>query len=418
MNSSHSITYGSIVPLIGGENLGIMESLDGQLPEWILSYSDFSANDEHLVRYLKDKKNWTGEYTLLDENPNHKTTSVDVVNTVCPCAGLSSLSRTSSATSEVNDWMYKTTEYVLEKIRPRVFWGENAPRLYSNSGRMVVDHLHEIGMDNGYTLNLYQTSSQLHGIAQKRPRTFYFFTEGTSDAPIFRYVRRPIEPVQDILTKEPRPDDPMDRVISENKNPYDNPWLRYCMYMTGASTIPEYFEIIEESTNCITSAEKFSRDLSAVADWMESEGYDSKFAARARFMQEKIDHGKNYWGHGITVPKNGVPSFIGAQPHDMVNPFRETYVTFRDGLRIMKHPDDFDMVIDPQKGRPSEPNHMCQNVPVTTARDMSDLVLEYLRGETDTVQGNLVKQSNVKMEHDVVSREESSLEEFISLHRS
>jgi hypothetical protein len=48
-----NVTYGSIVPLIGGENLGIMESMGGQLPEWMLSYSDFSENDEHLVQYLR-----------------------------------------------------------------------------------------------------------------------------------------------------------------------------------------------------------------------------------------------------------------------------------------------------------------------------------------------------------------------------
>ena len=40
------ITYGSIVPLIGGESLGIQESLNGQQPEWVLSYKDFEANDE------------------------------------------------------------------------------------------------------------------------------------------------------------------------------------------------------------------------------------------------------------------------------------------------------------------------------------------------------------------------------------
>ena len=414
-----NVTYGSIVPLIGGENLGIMESMDGQLPEWMLSYSDFSGNDEHLVQYLRNKKGWDKDYILLDENENYKAESVDIVNTVCPCAGLSSLSRVSGATSEVNDWMYRTTEYVLGTVRPKVFWGENAPRLYSKTGEPVVNRLHEIGMRNGYTLNLYQTSSNLHGLAQKRPRTFYFFTEGLHEAPIFRYIRRPIEPIEDVLTKEPRPDDPMDKVINPLIDPYHDAWVNYCLKMTNTNNLREFFDVIEETTNCIVMVERDEHHpLLEVADWMDENGYDPKFSRRARFMKKKLDDGKGYWGHGVTVPKGRVPSFIGAHPFELINPFRETYVTFRDGLRIMKHPDDFDMVVDEKRGQPTTPNHMCQNVPVTTARDMSDFVLEYLRGDTDTVRGNLVKQSNVKMEHDVVSREESSLEEFISLHRS
>jgi azurin len=104
-------------------------------------------------------------------------------------------------------------------------------------------------------------------------------------------------------------------------------------------------------------------------------------------------------------------------PHYMVNPFTDSYLTLREGLRIMKMPDDFDMVGEnPQS--PANANMMCQNVPVTTAADMATFVLEYLRGETDTVQGDYVKQNSAKMSHDVVSREVSTLESFISLHRS
>ena len=412
-----NVTYGSIVPLIGGENLGIMESMDGQLPEWMLSYSDFSGNDEHLVQYLRNEKGWDKDYILLDENENYKAESVDIVNTVCPCAGLSGLSTTSSADSAVNEWMYKTAEYVLSEVKPRVFWGENAPRLFSNLGEKVARELHRIGNKNGYSLNLYYTESRLHGIAQKRPRTFYFFTKGVEESPIFRYIRRPMEPIQDILTRDIDESDRMNRLMNTD-SPLDNPWLRFCMHKNDCETIEEYYNKIEETTNCIVQSDKLVQNLNEAADWMESMNFPEKYSRRARAIQEKVDQGKNYWAHGITVPKGQIPSFIGAMPHSMVNPFKDSFLTLRDGLRIMKMPDDFDMVVDERRGQPTTPNHMCQNVPVTTARDMSDFVLEYLRGDTDTVRGNLVKQSNVKMEHNVVSREESSLEEFFSLHRS
>lgn len=412
MTNNNDITYASIVPLIGGENLGILDSMNGQLPEWILSYSDFQNNDSHFVNYLREKKNWDGEYALLDEDSSKRKT-VDVVNTVCPCAGLSSLSRTSSADSSVNEWMYRTAEYVLSEVKPQVFWGENAPRLFSKVGQRVAENLHKIGRDNGYTLNLYYTESRLHGIAQKRPRTFYFFTKGSEDTPIFRYIRRPMEPVEDILSRKVEENDPMNRLINSN-NPLDNPWLRFCMHKNNCETIEEYYNHIEKTTNCIVESDKLVQNLNEAAEWMEQTGFPQNFANRARSMQEKLDQGKGYWAHGITVPKGVIPSFIGAMPHYMVNPFKDSFLTLREGLRIMKMPDDFDMVgMSPNS--PANANQMCQNVPVTTAKDMSDFVLEYLRGETDKVQGTFVKQSNVKMGHDIVYREESSLEAFISM---
>jgi len=407
-------TYASIVPLIGGENLGIMESMNGQLPEWILSYSPFKANDDHFVNYLRTKKNWDGEYTLLDEDSSSKRSNVDIVNTVCPCAGLSSLSTTSGASSEMNEWMYKTAEYVLSEVKPRVFWGENAPRLFSKVGDKVVERLHKIGRDNGYSLNLYYTESRLHGIAQKRPRTFYFFTQGLDESPIFRYIRRPMEPVEDILTRDIDDNDPMNILINSD-DPMDNPWLRFCMYKNDCETIEEYYNVIEKTMNCIVESDRLVQNLSEAAEWMEKTGFPEKFANRARSMQEKVDQGKGYWAHGITVPKGEIPSFIGAMPHSIVHPFEARFLTLREGLRIMKMPDDFNMVGSSPRS-PANANHMCQNVPVTTAKDMSDFVLEYLRGETDSVRSDLVKQSNVKMGHNIISKEESSLEAFISLH--
>jgi len=408
-------TYASIVPLIGGENLGIMEAMNGQLPEWILSYSDFEANDSHFVNYLREKKGWEGEYALLDEDSSKRKT-VDIVNTVCPCAGLSSLSRTSGSSSEVNEWMYRTAEYVLSEVQPQVFWGENAPRLFSRVGEGVVERLREIGRKNGYTLNLYYTESRLHGIAQKRPRTFYFFTRGLEDSPIFRYIRRPMEPIEDILSRRVKENDPMNILINKD-NPLDNPWLRFCMHKNDCETIEQYYNKIEKTTNCIVESDRLVQNLNEAADWMEETGFPQNFANRARSMQDKVDQGKGYWAHGITVPKGQIPSFIGAMPHYMVNPFNDSYLTLRQGLRIMKMADDFDMIGEnPQS--PANANMMCQNVPVTTAADMATFVLEYLRGETDTVQGDYVKQNNAKMTHDVVSREVSTLESFISLHQS
>lgn len=407
----NDITYGSIVPLIGGENLGIMKSLEGQLPEWVLSYTDFAKNDAHFINHLKEK-DWKGEYVFLNEegNEGYKAKTVDVVNTVCPCAGLSSLSVSSSADSAVNEWMYTTSEYVLSEIKPKVFWGENAPRLYTKAGEKVANRLYEIGKQHGYSLNLYYTESRLHGLAQKRPRTFYFFTKGTDSAPLFRYIRRPLENIEDILKADISPDDPMNRLINSD-NPMDNPWVAYCVHKSGSKTLAEYYEKIEKTTNCIVSSDNISDNLNEVADWMEQQGFDQKFADRARAMQEKVDGGKGYWAHGVTMPKGEIPSLIGAMPHSLINPFKEQFLTLRDALRIMKMPDDFNMIGDnPQS--PGNANAICQNVPVTTAADMMDFVVEYLKGMTDTVSSDYVRQNNSTMKHEIVNEDLVELDQF------
>ena len=81
--------YASIIPLIGGETIA-MQNVFKKKPEYILSYEPFKANDTHLVEYYQRKV----PYHLLGDNGVDNLPSVDVVNTVCPCAGLSSLSTT------------------------------------------------------------------------------------------------------------------------------------------------------------------------------------------------------------------------------------------------------------------------------------------------------------------------------------
>ena len=117
--------YASIVPLIGGETLA-MENVFGKRPEFILTFDGFQANEEHLLNHY----NYEVPYLNLSETKTD-TDKVNVINTVCPCAGLSSLSPSASSNNVMNDWMYKSAEYVLNECQPDIFWGENAPRLAS-----------------------------------------------------------------------------------------------------------------------------------------------------------------------------------------------------------------------------------------------------------------------------------------------
>ena len=165
--------YASIVPLIGGETIA-MEKVFKKRPEYIISYEDFQANDTHLVEYYKREV----PYYLLGNDRSYDLPSVDVINTVCPCAGLSSLNTSASSDAAANDWMLTSANYVLGTLKPKVFWGENAPRLASKMGEPVVENLRTIGREFGYAFSLYKTKSIIHGLGQVRDRSFYFFWKG------------------------------------------------------------------------------------------------------------------------------------------------------------------------------------------------------------------------------------------------
>ena len=163
---SSSYNFASIIPLIGGETIA-MEQVFGKRPDYIMSYSGFHANDSQLLNYY----NHEVPYHVLD-NYNGVLEDVDVVNSVCPCAGLSTLSPTASSDNHNNDWMIESSRFVLRTLGPKVLWGENSPHLAGNMGKPVVEKLRKLAEEFGYTFSLYRTASRLHGIGQVRQRSF------------------------------------------------------------------------------------------------------------------------------------------------------------------------------------------------------------------------------------------------------
>ncbi len=230
--------YASIVPLIGGETIA-MQNVFGKKPEYILSYEDFNANDNHLVEYYKREV----PYHLIGDDGVPNVPSVDVINTVCPCAGLSSLNTSASSNAAANDWMRTSANHVLGKLKPQVFWGENAPRLASKMGEPVVRDLREIGRNFGYTFSLYKTKSILHGLGQVRDRAFYFFWKGKK-VPQFEYITREHEKIEETIRSVKRdPNDPMS-VLVKSSAPTEDPFYKYVlMRLTAVSVIMTFKQI-------------------------------------------------------------------------------------------------------------------------------------------------------------------------------
>lgn len=379
-----------------------MEKVFGKRPEYILSYSDFQANDSQLLNYY----NHTIPYLLLDQGElaPHR---VDVVNTVCPCAGLSSLSPTSSGDSTTNDWMVKSAEYVLESIQPTVFWGENAPRLASKMGEPVVSKLRNLARKNGYSFSIYKTKSILHGLSQVRDRTFYFFWKG-NQVPLFKNYKREYVKIEDQIrssaTNEP---DPMFEQVNNKQKPTDNPYYQFVLEeMHGGISHAEFFQLIEKTTNPLHYIEDNKVSYRDVGKWMKERGHD-KLATKCEYMHKKLAAGGNIMRKMTEIGKDHIGAFVGHFPHSLCHPDQDRYINTREALDIMKMPKDFHL-----QGGLKNLNMICQNVPVTTAMDMAENVKDFLGGTAHMIEAEYILQDN-KSQTYITEKKPNTLEAFL-----
>jgi site-specific DNA-cytosine methylase len=379
--------HASIVPLIGGETLGQMAAF-GTKPDYLLSYSAFSNNDAHLVNYLKDVP-----YILLDQGGKHPH-QVDIVNAVCPCAGLSSLSPSANSESAVNDWMMITAKYVLEEMKPKVFWGENAPRFAGEMGKPIVHKLLKIAKENGYTMTIYRTKSLLHGLPQVRERSFYFFWKGDK-VPVFNYFDKERVRIEDLLNNVSKT--ATQNTVTNKKIPSkDDPYYRYVLeVMHNGITHKEFQESLIKSADAMHYIEENGHNYRMVKSFLEKEGY-SKFAAKMDAMQDKLDAGGNIMRRASYIPKDYIGAFVGHLPVSMTHPTEDRYLTYRESMSIMGLPEDFEL-LSPSRNL----NHVCQNVPVGTATDMAMEIKAVLESKRDMLNSDLLYQFNTNKSYEI-----------------
>tara|TARA_Y100001937_G_scaffold117292_1_gene170376 strand:+ start:179 stop:1366 length:1188 start_codon:yes stop_codon:yes gene_type:complete len=378
------MSYASIVPLIGGETIA-MENIFGERPKYILTFDGFQANEEHLLNH------YNNEVPYLNLSEGHSfTEKVNVINTVCPCAGLSSLSPSAASNNPMNEWMYKSAEYVLGEVKPKVFWGENAPRLASKMGEPVVKRLRKIGEENGYTFSIYKTKSILHGLSQVRDRTFYFFWKDEK-VPFLDYIReKPSLIADDIRAVKRRDDDPMSQILCNDKTPSEEPYYKYVLEeLEGGISHSEFQKKIERTTNPMDYIEERTT-YKEVAKWMRENGYDN-VAKKCDRQYHKLKAGGNIMRKTTEIPKDKIGAFVGHMPTCLTHPDEDRYLTVREALSLMKLPDDF-ILLNPKRSL----NHICQNVPVTTAEHPARMVKKYLEGSLDMIDTKFLVQDNKK----------------------
>ena len=392
--TNEPVKWATMVPLIGGSAFGCYRAT-GTKPQYNMSYTPFGANESFFYRHWDDVPVF-----LIDNDDDplqEHTEQLGFVNSVCPCAGLSQLSTAkpgSDARAQQNKWMFESAEYVLGHVKPRVFWGENAPALFTNSGREVREGLREIGTKHGYSFSLYKTSTTFHGAPQYRDRTFYFFWD-SEYAPIMNWYNRPMPSLEEFLEQIPSDATGQDEPTTK-EDPTASLVRKYVLDKVGL-THSEFVEYEGTKKNTKTSywrwVEKYS-DFNDVATWIEKyHGTNNKDYKKVVKVADKLKAGKNYMAPGPFFFHNKANAMVGRTIGGTLHPTKERFLNVREVMHLMGMPHDFQF-------SPSEAgatlNMLAQNVPSYTASDMAAEVVKYLRGDLEFSEQTFLMQNNFK----------------------
>lgn len=400
------IKWVPLIPLIGGQMLGA-EKAFGTAPQAIYSYEGFQANDSHYVNYQNNVKKAGVEYIILDENgPKH---TADVVSGTPPCAALSQLNTgqtaaAKGATCEKNEWMYKVFEDGIDLFKARAVVVENAPALYTNKGRDVANKLFEICESRGYSLTLYKTSTMYHGIPQARDRTFAIGWQ-SEKAPIMSWYKRDRKNFREYLSEVD--DTFLQQNLVINQKLDDEPYYQFIRSRTNDN--PR--DVVIKSGN-ITAFNYINRNglLQEANKWFHDIGHERGIKVSDHAIKKFADS-KGIWDSSTHVFDECMNAVIGRNLADTIHPIHDRSLTIREALHMMGFPHDFELV-----GGLAKMNHIAQNVPVPTSRDIHTEIAKFLRGELPLSNTNYLRQNNhyETIEYDPLGKEvdKASLAEF------
>jgi len=402
------ITWAPLIPLIGGQALGA-EKAFGKPPEAIYSFGGFEANDNHYVNYQQNTMGRDIPYVLLDsDNPSIK--QVDVVTGTPPCAALSQLNTGTTTESKgpgcaKNDFMYMVFENGIDVLGAKVVIVENAPALFTNKGRPVANKLYEICKERGFSLTLFKTSTRFHGVPQGRDRCFAIGWKSES-APVMNYYNRDRKDFAEYLQEIPETALHQDIII--NKNVPDEPYYNFIKTKTNRD-VREI--MIEEGVKTTLNYVNKKGWMKEANEWFHKTGNEKGIKYSDHAMMKYAD-GKGVWDGSVHVFGEYMNAVIGRNMVDTMHPTEERSLTIREALHMMGFPEDFELLDGLKKM-----NHIAQNCPVPTSRDMHLEIGKFLTGELKESETTYLRQNNLKqlMEFDPNGTDTTpNLEEFFA----
>lgn len=377
------IRWVSIQSLAGGMMLGAEQAF-GCPPLFTIDYEGVSNSDAYLyymnevrhARLRQLKLNGTllsgSEDFVTQEDEDffyENNRDIDVVVSVPICSGLSICTTASARGGDAvrNDNMLNITQFVLNRIRPKVLIFENAPALFTNSGKKVRDKLESWALNTGYSVTFVKTDSKLHENVQKRERTFVIFWKDWM-CPKLKKVNHPINSIIDYLSQI-SPEAKYNTKEYELFKDFDNNgYIKYLRKKFGPDYIDKW-----PYKKAFTGAQlvEYFEDYDLAKSVMSEK--EAKFIDH---IVEKRKSGGNYFDSTpVYKGPESVPVIFGKTLGALVHPSGTRGYTVREAMKFMGLPDDYEI--------PDIMKHLAyigQNVPVITARDWCLQIKDFLEG--------------------------------------
>jgi site-specific DNA-cytosine methylase len=380
--------YGAIVPLIGGMVLGAKKAT-GQDPQFMLSYEQFQSNDSHCrLNFPEVPYGTIGEDGIAwDRTFTENIEGVDMVVSLCPCAGLSALNSSNKegsakargADAVQNEWMYKSSEYVLENVKPRVLWGENAPGLYTALGKKVADTLYEIGKRHGYSFSVIKTSTAMHGIPQNRVRSFYFFWKSET-APILEWIEKPKETLEEYLSRVPQGKYTDKFFLKDNL--LEDPLFQW---LTDVEKKTPHEAALEGNRSILIYAFREQTRAESVIDYLKGRT-DAKSEKYLKLFERAMQ--KRVWDSTPHINAVDIPAVVGRTLQQSVHPTENRWMNIQEIMWLMGMDENFELSHEGY-------SQISQNVPVNTAADWTLQVLKWMNGELADSGTDYFRQDNL-----------------------
>lgn len=306
-------------------------------------------------------------------------------------AGLSSLNTTKIVEKKghgckQNEWMYQCAIDGIDRFSANVIIIENAPALYTSKGEKVAADLVKIAHDRNYSISFYKTSTEFHGIPQKRIRTFALLWKNKF-APIMNYYKRDslnLSEFLDTINKSAAQYE-----ININKNLLNDVYFNFLKSKYNAD--PRDFVDSSTCLNFITT----NNLLAECNEWAIANGIDNR---KVEHVIKKLSDNMNFWDNSISLPKEKIASVIGRNLNDYIHPTENRSLNIREAISLMGMPENF-ILLNPKKIQ-----HIAQNVPSCTARDITLEAIKFLNNELTISTSNFIKQDNIKERIDFINQ--------------
>jgi site-specific DNA-cytosine methylase len=230
-------------------------------------------------------------------------------------------------------------------------------------------------------MSLLRTDSTLHGIPQKRVRSFYFFWKSPT-APILNWYKKDsptleehLLPIRDLLDK--------DEVFQKTEALRKDPLYSWLKKEHGDNWRKEVKRCMKSLMDVVLMSGKIEEYLSFV----QNGDYTEEAFNRASHARYKREIGKNFWDFSPFLPGDASGALTGARMN-AIHPTEDRLMTYRELSYLMGIPLDMKIPND-------APGKIFQNVPAGTSADWTREVVKFCKDELSFSEEKFLKQNNI-----------------------